>query len=169
MNEELNEKMKELEKEYASKLKELTNIFLEKIEKIKEEFKKKEKTFLKTGDIYYFINHFNNVHSKYYGNNKSDRKLLRIGNFFKTKEEAEFELERRKVITELNRFSCEFKVDNRNYYLFYECVNGLLYFTYDNYHKRSDIYFESEEKVNEAIEHVGKERILKYYLGIKEK
>ena len=101
-----------------------------------------------------------------------------IGNFFKTKIEAEHILEKLKVIHELQKFAYEnnegeidwSEYDQRKYTIVFDhkshdlgldvwCVNQDSPF---------NIYFTSKELVKNAIKAVGKDRILKYYFDINE-
>lgn len=118
-------------------------------------------------DTYYDINIKNNIHKNRYA----------IGNCFKTKEEAEFALERQKVITELKRFTLEHnegEIDWSNgnqykYYLYFNhyenriCISACTYYTYTQC-----IYFTSSEIAQAAIKEISEERIKKYYFEVKE-
>ena len=89
-----------------------------------------------------------------------------IGNVFKTQEDAEFQVERLKVITKLKQFSHEFTYGYRNFYINLSNGDTLSYNYRSNVMVQGVIYFESEEKVNEAIEAVGEDRIKKYLFGV---
>ena len=98
-----------------------------------------------------------------------------IGLITLTEEELKFKIENMKVYEELKRFAKEFTDEEWHKYSIYK------YYLYVNYvfsgekticigesylHKNSGLYFESKEKVREAIESIGEERIKKYYLGV---
>ena len=101
-----------------------------------------------------------------------------IGNFFKTKIEAEHILEKLKVIHELQKFAYENnegEIDWKNfnqckYYLVYDTEDEELYVDYAVYCKREpfNIYFTSSEIAKRAIEAVGEDRIKKYYFNVEE-
>ena len=101
-----------------------------------------------------------------------------IGNFFKTKIEAEHILEKLKVIHELQKFAYENnegEIDWKNktqykYYLVYDTEDEELYVDYAVYCKREpfNIYFTSSEIAKKAIEVVGEDRIKKYYFNVED-
>ena len=101
-----------------------------------------------------------------------------IGNFFKTKIEAEHILEKLKVIHELQKFAYENnegEIDWKNfnqckYYLVYDTEDGELYVDYAVYCKREpfNIYFTSFKVAKRAIEAVGEDRIKKYYFNVED-
>lgn len=101
-----------------------------------------------------------------------------IGNFFKTKIEAEHILEKLKVIHELQKFAYENnegEIDWKNfnqckYHLVYDTEDEELYVDYAVYCKREpfNIYFTSSEIAKRAIEEIGEDRIKKYYFNVEE-
>lgn len=101
-----------------------------------------------------------------------------IGNFFKTKIEAEHILEKLKVIHELQKFAYENnegEIDWKNfnqckYYLVYDTKDEDLYVDYTAYCKREpfNIYFTSSKIAKKAIEAVGEDRIKKYYFNVED-
>ena len=101
-----------------------------------------------------------------------------IGNFFKTKIEAEHILEKLKVIHELQKFAYENnegEIDWKNfnqckYYLVYDTEDEELYVDYAVYCKSEpfNIYFTSSKIAKKAIEAVGEDRIKKYYFNVED-
>lgn len=105
-----------------------------------------------------------------------DKNCYKIGNCFRTKEEAEFALEKQKVITELKRFALEnneYELDwNDNekskYFIVYNHlrneirIESLCYMKYGG----NNIYFSSMEVARKAIETIGEDRLKKYYLEV---
>lgn len=125
------------------------------------------------GEQYFYINERGEVDSFYNHNSKYDKMCYLIGNYFKTEEEAEFEVERLKVNTELKRMAkawntCEIDWEDEQqpkYYLRYS-GNGVSWAsTY--LLQIGAIYFTSEESCKAAIEFIGEERLKKYYFGVK--
>ena len=117
---------------------------------------------------YWYIDSFGTVKDETWHKFIGDDFRFDIGNVFKTEEEAIFEVGRLKVIAELKKFSCKFRNDELNYYIFIDYkTNNLETILSDNY-MRFDFYFESNEKAKEAIEKVGEDRIKKYLFGIEE-
>ena len=107
-------------------------------------------------------------------NDDSDHNRLRFGNVFLTEEDAKFAIERLKVIAELKKYAKEFSdeewKDNKiqKYYIIYQYsgdyIKSILTYT----SKENVLYFESKEKIQEAIDAVGEDRIKKYYFGVRE-
>lgn len=129
----------------------------------------------KLRDDYWFIN---NRGVDYFNSNEDqiDDFLYSVGNCFKTKEEAEFALERQKVITELKRFAeenNEYELDWHNgkqnkYEIYYDASDEKIdvYWFYTN--KRNLIYFSSEKIAREAIKTIGEDRLKKYYFEVED-
>ena len=104
-----------------------------------------------------------------------DSNRYQLGNYFKTKEEAEFELNRRLVYQELKDYAlehneCEFDWKNRyqpKWSIFYDTESECL--KYDDFYTFCDItqiHFSSEKIAREAVTTVGEDRIKKYLFGI---
>lgn len=127
---------------------------------------------------YYYLYSYGKIDEDTWDNTNTDRIRYEIGNCFKTKEEAEFALERQKVIMELKRFALEHnekEIDWSN-----RCQNK--YFLYFNHDKNrimisyyyiyqyicEPIYFTSEKIAQQAIKEIGEERLKKYYFEVKE-
>ena len=101
-----------------------------------------------------------------------------IGNFFKTKIEAEHILEKLKVIHELQKFAYENnegEIDWKNfnqckYKIFYDAEDEDLYVDYSIQCESEPfgIYFTSFKIAKRAIEAVGEDRIKKYYFNVEE-
>lgn len=101
-----------------------------------------------------------------------------IGNYFKTKEEAEHMIEKLKVIHELQKFAYENnegEIDWKNfnqckYKIFYDAEDGDLYVDYSIQCESEpfNIYFTSFKIAKKAIEAVGEDRIKKYYFNVED-
>ena len=127
---------------------------------------------LKNGDVYYFLTSYRYVMKTVWVDTDADNEKLSIGNAFLMEEDAEFARERLKVIAELEKYAKEFSdgewKDNKTqkYYIVYrysdDYIRSILTYT----SKDSALYFESPEKIQEAIDAVGEERVKKYYLGV---
>ncbi len=138
----------------------------EEIEEIEEE--QEDKKFPQNGDNYFFIISIGLISEDVYDGNITDLQRLVIGNMFKTKEEAEFEVERLKVIKELKEFSTKFERNDENYYLVFWANDNFVGVMLEDEMRLDVLYFESMEKAREAIKAVGEDRIRKYYFGIEE-
>ena len=97
-----------------------------------------------------------------------DRLFRYLGNAFLTKEEAEFELERRKIEAVMRKYSRPFKYEERNYYIEYQYDRDMLVISVYHYINMGIPYFESEEIVQKAIDEIGEDRLKKYWFGVKE-
>lgn len=105
--------------------------------------------------------------------NLKDRRS--IGNCFRTKEEAEFAVERLKVLAEMRKYAKGFKPDWSNTYtqkyLLYvrtDCANSKRrYVVVADYNtiNHGIIYFASVKDAKACIDGIGEERLLKYYFG----
>lgn len=90
-----------------------------------------------------------------------------LGNAFLTEEEAEFELERRKVEAILRKYSRPFRGEEQNWYLYYNHNNitdtGVVYEI-----NPGIPLFETKEIALKAMEEVGHGRLKKYWFGVTE-
>ena len=129
---------------------------------------------LKYGDEYFFLTESGIVQGGIWRDDMISLSILSIGNMFLTEEDAEFAIERLNVIAELKKYAKEFSdeewmdKDLPKYHIGFEygCRGLSCYIAL--WIRRLDLYFESEEKAQEAIEAVGEDRVKKYYLGVKE-
>ena len=130
---------------------------------------------LKYGDTYFFLTALGTIMTGIWHNDDIDHNRLRFGNVFLTEEDAKFASKRLKVIAELKKYAKDFSDEE---WMNQSIVKHFIIFDYEDHAinigyvlcstKVSDIYFESEEKAQEAIKAVGEDRIKKYYLGVKE-
>lgn len=101
-------------------------------------------------------------------NSQDDEVLREMGNVFLTREEAEFEKERRKIEAIMRKYSSPFKYGDENWYIAY-------------YHDEKDFsvtaylavdygipYFESAEIAEKVIDEIDEDRLKKYWFGITE-
>ena len=138
-----------------------------------EQKEKEEAEFPKYGDKYYFIDG-DEVCESFWYDDEIDRKRLSIGNCFKTREEAEFEVERLRVLHEMKKFAepKDYKWDsfNEHHYIYCRFLNNNNFVEIGNINscKSDEIYFKSKEDAKACIEAVGEDRIKKYYLRIED-
>ena len=172
------------QKEYDEKVNDLKNSIVEaekQIQDIRKELAELDKVEIEPesrrwrperGQAYYFFSSTAEIFRNTWNEGYYDSLRFAIGNVFETKEEAEFEVERLKVIAELKEFA---EPDNKkwdghtNHYHIscYGDTNTINIFSCEIV-KNPTIYFESKEKAKEAIKAVGEDRIKKYYLRVKE-
>lgn len=130
-----------------------------------------EAEFPKYGSIYYFIDSDGEVCQSFWEDDGIDRDCLSLGNCFETREEAEFEVERLKVLHEMKQFAepKDYKWDNNNnhYYIYYSFLDNTIRTGNCYCSKSNHIYFKSEEDVKICFESIGEDRIKNYYLQVK--
>lgn len=111
---------------------------------------------------YYYIDNVGDVYSTYNDNVNIDKMRFSLGNYFKTREEAEFEVERLKVLEELKEFSYEFSDDEwknkaiTKYLLSYDFLNNNIVIDYWYTVKYNNLYFKTKEDVKKAIKKLAK-------------
>lgn len=118
-------------------------------------------------EMYYTINGYGDVVQDINEEKSFNIQKFLIGNYFKTREEAEFKVEQLKVYQELKAFAEPFdanKIQRSLYYDYEEqsIENGSL----RGLKSPLELYFESEEQIREAIETIGEDRLIKYYLEV---
>ena len=105
---------------------------------------------------------------KLFFSSDNDEQARDIGNAFLTREEADFELERRKVEAIMRKYSRPFEDGKTNYFL---VCNRDGKTTEIDYYWSIDCgvpYFESEEIAQKVIDEIGEDRLKKYWFGVKE-
>ena len=123
---------------------------------------------LKKGDKYYYIDTFGTACSDIWDNDEIDNGRREIGNCFLTKEDAEFEVERRKVKTILLKYGRrKLKYSEDNYYMDCEDREQPFEIYCCSYSQTQGvIYFDTEELCQKAIEEAGEDNIKKYIFGV---
>jgi hypothetical protein len=147
------------------------------IKKLKEEINKQEEPKLgrwkpKYGERYYYLNGENILKDSRI--NYIDEGRYKIGNCFKTEEEAKFAVEQLKVLAELKEYADDDKkwnCSNAHWCIAYDADEECI----DNdgcYHNTIsapfNIYFSSKEQAQKAIDAIGEERLKKYYFCVEE-
>ena len=134
-----------------------------------EEQVKGEQEFPQDGDAYWFIDDEGGMSSTFYKNYYLDIYRQKIGNIFRTEDEAEFAVEKLKVEAELRKFSRTFEDDISDWYIYYDTESQRIYTDSRMYcQTQGAIYFESEQVAQQAIELVGEDRIKKYIFGVED-
>lgn len=143
----------------------------ELIEELMQEFEEEQKNeFPKLEDEYWYISPSGEAYRDVWDDFTAERMILEIGNVFKTREEAEFEVERRKVIAELKKYAepkdREWDGDNKHWSIGYKHSRQDLDYCASYYTSYGEFYFESKEKAEVAVKMIGEDRIKKYYLEV---
>lgn len=161
--------LKEFQDKYGNQ--EVNEVELKKLLGIKENKVWKPKR----GDFYWFINQKGEIaNDGFIPNVYYDKWNMLSGNYFKTKEEAEWYREHLIVTQELKEFAlenneCEINWENYNqkkWVINYDYTTKQFEFLYTRMYKNLGINFTSKELCVKAIETIGSDRIKKYYLGV---
>ncbi len=172
---EIDQRISEIENSLKS-----LNGQIEKLKKIKEELKMEQERLdgkPSMGEFYYSIDETGCISENVWGcNHWNDNDRFNIGNAFKTFEDAEFELERRKVYAQLRRLSDTSmeKVGSRKspdiekYTIIANLgytggIKGKIYTYFNNTDIDTDIFFSTDADAESAIKTIGEDRLLKYY------
>ncbi|SFE89473.1 hypothetical protein [Peptostreptococcus sp. D1] len=157
---------KEIEKYINEKVEQFKN---ELIKSIEDKEKEKTKTVwdLKEGDNYYFLAINGRIDSYTFNHRGFDTAARELGNIFLTREEAEFEVERRKIETVMRKYSRPFKNIGSNYFIYYihSWSKILITTTYIN---AGYYYFDSKEAAQQVIDEIGEDRLKKYWFKVVE-
>lgn len=119
---------------------------------------------------YWHINSLGKICVMPWSGEYSDNRFFAIGNCFRTKEDAEFAVERLKVIAELKEYAETKERSNtagvQHWHLAYDLSTREVVGTFSFSMHTGEISFENEKTLQKAIDAVGKERIKKYYLEV---
>lgn len=117
----------------------------------------------KDGENYWYINSKGEPKKDIWDSLPENYARLNRGNIFKTEDDASYESERIKIIATIKQLSRDFHMGSSNFYLYiFGPENHLSYDYIADNNIQGVIYFESEEKIQEAIKTVGVDNIKKY-------
>lgn len=121
-------------------------------------------------ECYYIVDNDGTITSCVWLDNNFDRRRWKLGNVFLTKQEAEFAREKRRIEVELERYAKEHNgtaFNNRCYLIrCEEDEKRLICDTWATAKIQGTVRFTSRDVLVDAIEAVGKDRILKYIFGV---
>lgn len=126
---------------------------------------------LKKGDNYYIVDIDGGVIQEIWWDDYDEKSYRNSGNVFLTEEEAEFEVERRKVETEMLRLGGRrhLKLHKENYcFCFDSQFSSISCECFSCLGICSSIYFDSEKEALKALNTIGKDKIKKYIFGVEE-
>lgn len=130
---------------------------------------------LKSGDKCYFVTVVGHIFSGTWNNWNTQIENRKLGNVFLTKEDAEYELERRRIENEMLRLGGRrnFKKGELNWYIYFGVSvtnkNSIRYnYDIDNNDGRWRIYFDSFKDCSNAVKFIGEDKINKYLFGVEE-
>lgn len=144
------------------------------IETDKEEQKKKEtKNHWKpiTSEKYFFTYSSGDVDSVIWTENKADKGRYGLRNVFRTKEDAEFEVERRKIMAELQNYADKHngEIAHPSYAFWLALDEDDMSITVENdsfLPPVGTVLFSNGDIAYDAIETIGEDRILKYMFRV---
>lgn len=158
-------KLSEIESKYGE--------YLVDEDKLKELLVKPEpKTIwnLKDGDKYYLISHYGKVERITWNDDEFDLRRREYGNAFLTREEAQFELERRRCEAIMLKYGRrKFKPRDFNYLIRFDNDDKQAFVDFWRLNQfQGTIYFDTEELAQKAIDEIGEEMLKKYVFGVEE-
>ena len=125
--------------------------------------------FPQQDNTYWYVSMRGNIFTSQWEGFPSEVAMLKFGNIFRTEDQAKFAVEKLKVEAELRKFSRPFECGEINEYIFLDTdsdridVENRYYFP-----TQGTIYFDSKEKVQQALKSVGADRIKKYIFGVED-
>lgn len=122
----------------------------------------------KDGKEYYYIEVSGFVEESCF-NATYDKYVRKVGNAFITREEAEFEVERRKVEVIMRKYSRPFRDREENWHLLYnydKITNTGVVCGVRHKINAGIPYFETKEIAQKVIDEIGKERLEKYWFKV---
>lgn len=122
-----------------------------------------------TDETYFFVSGNGEIISYIEDGDTFDKEAYELGNYFATKEEAEFELNKRLVFQQLkdyafshNRIELDWNNQQQPKYFIVHDVCGLAWKRVYSKEYSGQIYFSSHEILNSAIKAIGEDKIIKY-------
>jgi hypothetical protein len=135
-----------------------------------KKYEEKDNSLPQLGDGYFVIYNDGCVGRSTYENDCTDLARIEMGNCFRTEKEAEFAVERLKVLAEMKKFAepsdTKWDGNTRHYFICYDIEDKCLRVDNHTLMWGGEICFESDKRAKECIDIVGKDRIKKYYIGV---
>lgn len=113
-------------------------------------------------DSYYYIDEFGYLRPDWFDEGYFEIRRD-LGNAFLTEEEAEFELERRKVEAIMRKYSRPFKSGEYNYVVVCDTENNIILVQVAQFHYSGTPVFASREVAEKVVDEIGKDRLIKYW------
>lgn len=115
---------------------------------------------------YYYITENGEIGTTHF-DSLYDENARDVGNAFLTKVEAEFEVEKRKVEAILRKYSRPFKSGEDNYVVMCDTENNMMLVRVAQFHNSGGPVFANKEVAEKVINEIGKDRLKKYWFGVK--
>lgn len=123
---------------------------------------------LEDGEEYFVLNSDGSIGNLVWSKEPIDINIRNQGNMFLTKEDAEYEKKRREVFAKVKKYARPFRFGEPNWYAVVNHYDNHIDFSYVGVVQCAELYFESKEKIKQAIAEVGEDDFKKYYLGVTE-
>ena len=164
------ESLKDIIENYSEELKHLPSSEIENLQALLEDIKDKPKSIwdldIAGGKEYYVLWTEGDIHANDFISHLHEKKRD-MANAFLTREEAEFELERRKIEAIMKKHSRPFKYEEDNYHLKYFYRSGSICILNSWEFNDGLLYFESKEIARKVIDEIGIDRLKKYWFRVK--
>lgn len=121
------------------------------------------------GTRYYYLDSVGDIVNAVWDDTEYDNVRCDLGNVFLTEKEIVFAIEKRKVEVELERYAKEHNDPTLedSYFILYDEYNEELdYDMWADYRPQGAVVFTSKQLVFDAIESIGRDRIIKYIFGV---
>ncbi len=157
---------KEIEKYINDEVEKFRNELTRKIDTMLEKENKPKTVWdLKDEDTYYAI-YPRDIECYTFNGDDFDNSIRNMGNMFLTREEAEFELERRKIEAVMRKYSRPFEEEKNNYFIYYDhCTKVILTSCWRNC-DFGVYYFKTKEIAQKVINEIGEDRLKKYWFKV---
>ena len=135
-----------------------------RIDELEARAKAEEAKWPKLGDAYFYVECDGEIGESDWECDDVDAGSLALGNVYRTKEDAEREVERRKALTELRRLAkASWDKDPVNHaYYSLRVLNGVIDVCAYSYRRNElgVVYFATEKDAKAAIETIGADRLM---------
>lgn len=152
-------------KEYIELNGEREIVDIEALEKCLKPKKTKMIWDIEDGDNYYLFNDTGVISKSEWNDHPIDHARRAIGNAFLTKEEITVRKKMLMIEEELIRLGGrrQFKVGKDNYYLNFKFADGYIIHRNTNESMGNEIYFDTQEKIVDAVTQIGTQRLIDEY------
>lgn len=120
---------------------------------------------IKNGESYYILFSDGDIRRYVWDDSSSDKDLRSMGFAFLTEEEAKIRKKMLLIEEELIRLGGrrQFKVGKDNYYLNFKFADGYIIHRNTNESMGNEIYFDTQEKIVDAVTQIGTQRLIDEY------
>lgn len=163
--EELKAEIEEVKNQYLKQLEEIKA----KIEELEQEDETDNRWKPKVGEECWRVSVGGDVYNLEWENDEFDNNVFNHTDIFPSEEQAEFERERKRIRRELMKYGKNFVPNQYNWAIYYNYRDKAIGYWFSTlcFHP-FDIYFESEEMAEKAVEEVGEDRIKRYLFGVED-